>query len=97
VKLRYTHLALADLQNILDYIATSSPQSAQRVQRRLRQITDLLLSFPEAGIRMADPAIRRQTAHPYPFFIFYEITADDIVIHAIRHSARDPSRMPGGE
>lgn len=97
MKLRYTRLALADLENILDYIAATSPQGAQRVQRRLRQITDLLLAFPEAGIRTADPLIRRQTTHPYPFVIFYEITADEIVIHAIRHSARDPSGMPGSE
>jgi toxin ParE1/3/4 len=97
VKLRYTQPALLDLDNILSYIAANSPQGAQRVQRRLRQITNLLLSFPEAGVRTADPVIRRQTAHPYPFLLFYEITAGEIVVHAIRHSARDPSEMPGSE
>jgi toxin ParE1/3/4 len=97
VKLRYTKPALADLRSILDYISISSPQGAQRVRRRLRQIANLLRSFPQAGIHTADPTIRRLTAHPYPFLIFYEITADEIVVHAIRHSARDPSGMPGSE
>jgi toxin ParE1/3/4 len=27
--------------------------------------------------------------------IFYEIANDEIIIHAIRHAARDPSGMPG--
>jgi hypothetical protein len=27
--------------------------------------------------------------------IFYEITEADIIIHAIRHGARDPTGMPG--
>jgi plasmid stabilization system protein ParE len=27
--------------------------------------------------------------------IFYEVDGDDVVIHAIRHGARDPSGMPG--
>jgi len=27
--------------------------------------------------------------------IFYEITGDEIIIHAVRHGARDPSGMPG--
>jgi toxin ParE1/3/4 len=97
VKLRYTHLALADLRSILDHISVNSPQGARHVQRRLQQVANLLRSFPEVGIQTADPTVRRLTAHPYPFLIFYEITADEIVVHAIRHSARDPSGMPGGE
>jgi len=27
--------------------------------------------------------------------IFYEVTEAEIIIHAIRHAARDPSTMPG--
>jgi plasmid stabilization system protein ParE len=50
---------------------------------------------PEIGSRTDDPAIRRLTTPPYPFLIFYEIASDEIIIHAIRHAARDPSGMPG--
>jgi toxin ParE1/3/4 len=96
VKLRYTSPALADLASILDYIAANSPQGARRVQRRIQRAVRLLTIHPAIGARTDDPTIRRLTAHPYPFVIFYEITADEILIHAIRHSARDPSGMPGG-
>jgi toxin ParE1/3/4 len=35
------------------------------------------------------------TALPYPYLIFYEATESEIIIHAVRHAARDPSSMPG--
>jgi toxin ParE1/3/4 len=95
VRLRYTLPALADLNHILDYIAERSPSGARRVHARIQAITYLLLSHPHIGTRTDDPTIRRMTASPYPYFIFYEIVDDDIVIHAVRHSARDPSDMPG--
>lgn len=94
VKLRYTLPALADLSSILDYIAAHSPQGARNVQARLQLIIDLLLTPPNIGTRMDDPTIRRMTASPYPYLIFYEATETEIIIHAVRHAARDPSGMP---
>jgi len=95
VKLRYTLPALADLESILDYIAARSPQGAQRVQARVKAILDLLLTHPRMGARTDDPTIRRVTTTPYPYLIFYEITATEIVVHTIRHGARGPLGMPG--
>jgi plasmid stabilization system protein ParE len=95
VKLRHTLPALADLSSVLDYIAAHSPQGARRVQGRIQAIIDLLLLYPGIGTRTDDPAIRRMTTLPYPYVIFYEATEAGLVIHAIRHSARDPSSMPG--
>lgn len=95
MKLRYTLPALADLSTILDYIAPHSPQGARPVQRRIQVIIDLLLTHPGIGTRTDDPAIRRMTAVPYPYLIFYEATDAEIIIHAVRHAARDPAEMPG--
>jgi len=95
VRLRYTAPALSDLESILDYIATTSPQGAERVQRRIRNLIELLLKHPRIGVPTDDPAIRRLTTPPYSFLVFYEIADDEIIIHAIRHGARDPSGMPG--
>ena len=95
MRLRYTLPALADLAAILDYIAAHSPQGARRVQARIQAIIDLLLQHPRIGTRTNDPAIRRMTALPYPYLIFYEATESEIIIHAVRHAARDPSGMPG--
>lgn len=91
MRLRYTLPALADLTSILDYIADRSPQGAKRVHSRIRAVTDLLLQYPPAGAVTDDPTIRRITATPYPYLIFYEATDAEIIIHALRHGAREPS------
>ncbi len=91
MRLRYTLPALADLASILDYIADGSPQVAARAHIRIRAITDLLLRYPMAGAVTDDPNIRRITTTPYPYLIFYEATDTEIIIHAVRHGARDPS------
>jgi len=91
MRLRYTLPALADLASILDYVADRSPQGAARVHTRIRAVTDLLLRYPQAGAVTDDPTIRRMTTTPYPYLIFYEATDAEIIIHAVRHGARDPS------
>jgi toxin ParE1/3/4 len=97
VKLRYTLPALADLNSILDHIAGHSPQGAKRVQGRIQFIVELLLVHPNIGIRTDDPVIRRLATRPYPYLVFYEATEAEIIIHAVRHAARDPSGMPGSK
>jgi plasmid stabilization system protein ParE len=97
VRLRYTLPALADLASILDYIGDRSPQGAARIRTRIRAVTDLLLRYPLAGAVTDDPTIRRITATPYPYLIFYEATDVEIIIHAVRHGARDPSYNLGSE
>ena len=95
MRLHYTLPALADLNAVLDYIAARSPQGARRVQARIQAIIDLLLLHPNIGTRTDDPTIRRMTTSPYPYLIFYEATQAEIIVHAVRHAARDPSGMPG--
>jgi toxin ParE1/3/4 len=31
------------------------------------------------------------TTIPYPYLIFYEATDAEIIVHVVRHGARDPS------
>jgi plasmid stabilization system protein ParE len=95
MRLRYTLPALADLASILDYIADRSPQGAARIHARIQGVTILLLQYPQAGTATVDPTIRRMTTTPYPYLIFYETTDDEIIVHAVRHGARDPSGNPG--
>ncbi len=90
MKLRYTQPALADLAEILDYIESNSPQGAARVKLRLQAIINILLQNPRAGTRTSDPAIRRMTTTPYPYLVFYEPAAGELIVHAIRHAARAP-------
>lgn len=95
MKLRYTLPALADLEHILTYIECRSPQGASKVQARIKAVADLLARYPRIGTLTDDPAIRRMTTLPYPYLIFYEVTETEIIIHAVRHGARNPSGAPG--
>ena len=97
MRLRYTLPALADLKSILGYAADRSPQGATRIQERIRAVTDLLLQYLQAGAVTDDPTNRRITTTPYPYLIFYEATDAEIIIHAVRHGARDPSDNPRSE
>ena len=65
MRLRYTRPALADLDGILDYIAARSPQGAQRVQQRLRNVVELLTTDPHIGRKTSNPVIRRLVVSPY--------------------------------
>ena len=90
MRLRHTLPALADLDSILDCVADRSPQGAGHIHARIRAVTELLLQYPQAGTVTEDRTIRRMTTRPYPYLIFYEATDVEIIIHAVRHSARDP-------
>jgi plasmid stabilization system protein ParE len=94
MRLRYTLPALADLESILDYVVDRSPQGASRIHARISAVIDLLLRYPRAGAVTDDPTIRRVTTTPYPYLVFYEATDTEIIIHAVRHGARDPSDNP---
>ena len=95
MRLRYTRRALAHLDEILDYIGARSPQGARRVQQRIQALIDLLPNHPRIGAQTSDLAIRRLVVSPYPYLVFYEATEREIVIHAVRHAARNPAGMPG--
>jgi plasmid stabilization system protein ParE len=95
MRLRYTRPAAADLASILEYIAERSPWGVKRVQARIRAVTNLLLRYPLAGTMTGDPAIRRKTTTPHPYVIFYEVNDDEVIIHAVRHGARDSYNSPG--
>lgn len=53
----------------------------RRVHARLKDSTDLLLLHPNVGTRTDDPTIRRMTASPYPYLIFYEVADAEVIIH----------------
>ena len=91
MRLRYTLPALADLVTILDYVADRSPPGPNASISESAPSPNLLLRYPQAGAVTDDPTIRRMTTTPYPYLIFYEATEAEIIIHAVRHGARDPS------
>jgi plasmid stabilization system protein ParE len=95
LRIRYTRQALDDLISVLESVAVYSPQGAKRIQSRIRTLIDLLRQYPFLGSRTNDPEIRRLTTNPYPYLVFYQVTRDTVIIHAVRHGAQNPTNMPG--
>jgi len=95
LRIRYTRPALADLQAVLGSTSSYSPQGARRVQSRIQTFIELLADYPFVGARTDDLSIRRLPIPPYPYLIFYEVAGDEVLIHTVRHAARDPSTRPG--
>ncbi len=57
----------------------------------------MLIQFPLVGQPTRLTWLRRIVTGPYPYVIFYEVSGDEVVIHAVRHGARQPSSMPDQE
>jgi toxin ParE1/3/4 len=68
---------------------------AQSAFKRIQDLIELLPDHPDIGVRTVDPIIRRLVTPPYPFLVFYEVTEKEVIIHAVRHAARNPSGVPG--
>jgi toxin ParE1/3/4 len=96
VKVRYTFPAAADLDNVLGYVTMQSPQGAHRLRSRIEAIERLLAHFPQSGALTRLPWLRRITLNPYRYLIHYEVTDEEVIIHAVRHASRNPASMPGG-
>jgi plasmid stabilization system protein ParE len=94
VKLRYTRRAAAELDKVLADIDERSPQGARSVKARIQEMIVLLLQHPQAGHLTSKSLLRRMVVYPHPYLIFYRATETEIIIHAVRHSARRPSSMP---
>jgi plasmid stabilization system protein ParE len=94
LRLSYTPKALAELDEMLAFIAERSPQGARSVQQRLQTVIGLLPRHPYAGQRASEPRLRRLVATPHPYVVFYEVTETEVIIIGVRHAARDPSAGP---
>ena len=70
MKVRYTRQALADLDLALAQIAADSPKGAWRVQKRLRDVIELIVRHPKIGQMTSRRGMRRVVASPYPYLVF---------------------------
>ena len=86
MKLRFERGALADLDEIFSYIARDSREAAARLVARIEQVTARIAETPYMGEATRQSRFRRFPVGNY--LIVYEVGDDEVVIHYVRHGAR---------
>jgi toxin ParE1/3/4 len=89
MKVRYSRLALAELDVILSDLAAKNSTAAQRFEDRIRQVGERIGRFPHGFQEVAErPGVRRVPLVRYPYLIFYKIFADEVIVLRVVHGAR---------
>lgn len=90
MRLSYSKLALADLDQLLQYTDQHWPLNKAKIAAQLRETEQLIRTFPAAGQMTRFRDLRKRPVGRFPYTIFYRVTESDIVIVRIRHQARKP-------
>jgi toxin ParE1/3/4 len=91
MKLVFDDQALADLENIYNWIAEDSPATAKAVVDRLLSSVELLISFPFMGHAGHVPDTLEWVVPRLPYIVVYEVnrTQDQVIVTAVFHGAQD--------
>jgi toxin ParE1/3/4 len=87
----FSRLALAELDEILAYLSSRSPQGSARVERRIRDVIQSITAQPLASQRVSSRhGVRRAPLIHYQYVIYYKVATTEVIILRIRHGARRP-------
>jgi toxin ParE1/3/4 len=91
MKLVFDDQALADLEDVFNWIARDSPATAKVVVDRLFSSTELLISFPYMGHVGHDPGTFEWVVPRLPYIVVYEVdrAQERVVVTAVLHGAQD--------
>jgi toxin ParE1/3/4 len=84
----WTRIAQRDMDDLVDYIAQNSPETALRVYNTIHQSIDRLAAFPYSG-RVGRVASTRELVVPaLPYIVVYDVVGDTVRILSVMHTSR---------
>ncbi len=93
-KIRYTPVAVDDMDEIFSYISQDNIAAAEMMLEKINKKIANLAIFPNMGSVLSDEeytlikrGYRFIVIHPY--LVFYRITGNTVIIHRILHGRRD--------
>ncbi len=86
MKVKFNRGALADIEEITTYIAQRNPKAAAALLARFEAATKLISRMPKIGVRTERANLRKLVVGSY--LIIYEIASAEVVVHYVRHGAR---------
>lgn len=88
MRVRWTALALRDLEAIGDYIARDNPAAAAKLVTRILDQAEMLATHPHRGRAGRVPDTRELVISDTPFILPYRVRGEDVEILAAFHGAR---------
>jgi toxin ParE1/3/4 len=94
MNVRFSKLALAELDVILTDLRAENPHAASRFDDRIQRVLQRIAQFPESAQQVENrPGVRRVPLVRYPYAIHYTVIDGEAVVLRIIHGARrDPSK-----
>lgn len=81
--IHWTREALGDLRNIVKYIDVRNPQAALRVKQKIMITSRQLKEFPQSGMAVHRPGMRRLVVSGLPYILIYHVVSNAIYISAV--------------
>ena len=90
MKVRYRERALADLDEIFQYIDQRSPGGARNVIDAIHAPIEAIADYPLSAPRTSFGGIHVKVIGQYRYKVFYRVNAGEVEILHVRHAARRP-------
>lgn len=94
VKIKYTPIAIDDMDEIFSYISQENVVAAEKLLGKIDDGISKLAEFPNMGSVLSEDeytlihhGYRFIVVHPY--LVFYRLIDNTVIIHRILHSRRD--------
>jgi addiction module RelE/StbE family toxin len=88
MKVRYTRMAISDLNQAYDYIEADSPPNARTVIERIEKSIDTLALYPFLGKHERVADTRELLVTGTPLIIVYRVKKEVLHILSILHTSR---------
>lgn len=85
---RYTQMAIDEIDGILPYIAKDSRPAAACVAAAIEQAVALIEHDPKSGPIVYSPYVRAKLVLQYPYRIFYMVRGSELSIRNVRSTRR---------
>src|SRR5947208_3146551 len=92
MRIRFEPEAEAELAEARTWYGLQRPGLDSALMLRIDETLQLICEAPEL-YPIAYQDFRRAVVRQFPFAIFYQTIADEIVVFAVYHSRRDPEKL----
>ncbi len=95
MRIRWLRLALADIDEIAEFISKENQAAAEKVVQLIYDRVHLLVQHPDIGRPGRVPGTRELYIEGTPFIVPYRIQKDEIQVLRVFHGARKwPGTLP---